>query len=399
MHGEMNKTVSNCSRITIHGLTVLLFALLAASAAFADDSGTLATSGSGTLQLGNDTQGITYTGATLTLDGTNTDTGATLTLSGATLSGSANIVTGGTLTLNSASNNTGGTLTGNSANNVTGGTLTLSGATTLVNSGGFFLGTLIGSLTNSSLVKSGTDTLTLSSAVTYTGGTTINGGTLVVSNSNALGTGAVTINAGMLVLQVGVTNSIVLQGGNLAQTINAGARLADAAKASSAPGGTQTAAEILDGTASSVASLQSNFAGISLASNDRVRLSDVFSISGVPVIDGVTGERDTFVLQLHIVNVNAACFLGWLDPATNQWVNAVYGNIEGTAFFAGDRAYNPLTDFNLGTYGVDTANNTAWAVIDHNRSFAIVPEPGTCALIALGGAAIFFVVRRKRQTT
>nr|WP_266208839.1 autotransporter-associated beta strand repeat-containing protein [Salmonella enterica] len=44
-------------------------------------------------------------------------------------------------------------------------------------------------------MKSGDETLTLSGANSYTGGTTISGGTLVASNVEALGTGDITDNA------------------------------------------------------------------------------------------------------------------------------------------------------------------------------------------------------------
>src|SRR5262249_57328658 len=47
------------------------------------------------------------------------------------------------------------------------------------------------------LVKSGTGTLTLSAANTYSGGATINGGTLVVAGTgSATGSGAVSVNSG-----------------------------------------------------------------------------------------------------------------------------------------------------------------------------------------------------------
>jgi autotransporter-associated beta strand protein len=47
-------------------------------------------------------------------------------------------------------------------------------------------------------IQGGTGSVTLAAANTYTGGTTINAGTLVVANTNALSTGDVTINAGSL---------------------------------------------------------------------------------------------------------------------------------------------------------------------------------------------------------
>jgi rhamnogalacturonan endolyase len=56
-----------------------------------------------------------------------------------------------------------------------------------------------GSLTgNASLTKSGTGTLTLSSAHSHSGGTTLNAGTLALGNTNALGTGTITLRGGTL---------------------------------------------------------------------------------------------------------------------------------------------------------------------------------------------------------
>ncbi|EBW6411379.1 hypothetical protein DPZ45_24310, partial [Salmonella enterica subsp. enterica serovar Agona] len=102
------------------------------------------------------------------------------------------------------------TLTLSGANSYTGGT-TISGGT-LVASNVEALGT--GDITDNatlelnaggdfanniggtgSVVKSGDKTLTLSGSNTYTGGTTISGGTLVASNVEALGSGDVTDNA------------------------------------------------------------------------------------------------------------------------------------------------------------------------------------------------------------
>ncbi|EAU2306836.1 autotransporter outer membrane beta-barrel domain-containing protein [Salmonella enterica] len=175
-------------------------------------------------------QSLTKTGAgTLILNAENTYTGGT-TISGGTLvatnvdalgsgdvtdnatlelntggdfdnaiSGSGQVVKSGdeTLTLSGANSYTGGTT-------ISGGTLVASNvealgtgditdnATLELNAGGTFDNVISGS---GQVVKSGDDALTLSGANSYTGGTTISGGTLVANNVEALGTGDVTNNA------------------------------------------------------------------------------------------------------------------------------------------------------------------------------------------------------------
>ncbi|EIO1607255.1 autotransporter outer membrane beta-barrel domain-containing protein [Salmonella enterica] len=179
---------------------------------------------------GWDGQSLTKTGAgTLILNAENTYTGGT-TISGGTLVasnvealGSGDVTDNATLELN-----TGGTfdnvisgsgqvvksgddaLTLSGANSYSGGTLISDGtlvasnvdalgsgdvtndAVLELNTGGDFDNAISGS---GQVVKSGDETLTLSGANSYTGGTTISGGTLVASNVEALGSGDITDNA------------------------------------------------------------------------------------------------------------------------------------------------------------------------------------------------------------
>ena len=151
-------------------------------------------------------------------------------------------------------------------------------------------------------------------------------------------------------------------------------------------------AQLLDGTASAHRDVSVEFlppvAGTVLA-------SDVVDVHGT--------ATDVFVLQLtyneaaaiSLFRSEASAILGWLDPADGMWKNAVLGNDGGTPNFVGDRAYDPLTDFLLGNYGVDTANNHVWAVLDHNSRFAATPEPASAVLMLAGGALL--TLRRRRS--
>ena len=85
--------------------------------------------------------------------------------------------------------------------------------------------------------------------------------------------------------------------------------------------------------------------------------------------------------------------LGWLDGST--WVNAIAGNSSQ----ANDLFVNSGYDGNLtlGHYGVDTVNDVVWAVVDHNSPFAVIPEPGTLALLAAGLLGLLAYAWRKRR--
>ncbi|HEC5272742.1 TPA: autotransporter outer membrane beta-barrel domain-containing protein [Salmonella enterica] len=105
----------------------------------------------------------------------------------------------GTLILNAENTYTGGTTISDGtliANNVEAlGTGNVTDNATLeLNTGGDFTNNISGS---GQVVKSGDKTLTLSGINSYTGGTTISGGTLVASNVDALGSGDVTDNAAL----------------------------------------------------------------------------------------------------------------------------------------------------------------------------------------------------------
>ena len=83
--------------------------------------------------------------------------------------------------------------------NVSLGGTVQAGSVTVNNSNGDYVLSGGGSIAGGgALVKSGTRALTLRISNSYSGGTTLNAGTLNVNNNNALGVGSLTINGGTL---------------------------------------------------------------------------------------------------------------------------------------------------------------------------------------------------------
>ncbi|EHJ5307064.1 autotransporter-associated beta strand repeat-containing protein [Salmonella enterica subsp. enterica serovar Ouakam] len=258
----------------------------------------------------------------LTLSGSNTYTGGT-TISGGTLVatnvealGSGDVTDDATLELNTGgdfANNIGGTgsvvksgdktLTLSGTNSYTGGT-TISGGTLVatnvdalgtgdvtdnatleLNTGGDFTNNISGS---GQVVKSGDKTLTLSGINSYTGGTTISGGTLIATHVNALGTGAIDNRASLLLDASGqftVTDLTTESGGNT--EIGAGSTLQ-----------ATTLTQKSDSTLT--INLNSNTADPVIHAASQVSLAGTLDITGVgDVLDSdpaSTDDLDTFTL-------------------------------------------------------------------------------------------------------
>ncbi|HAG2660903.1 TPA: fibronectin-binding autotransporter adhesin ShdA [Salmonella enterica] len=196
-------------------------------------SGSLVKTGTGELTLSGDNTysgGTTITGGTLTADHADSLGSGDIDNSGVlkvgegdlenTLSGSGSLVKTGTgeLTLSGGNDYSGGTT-------ITGGTLTADHADSLgtgavANSGVLQVGegelenTLSGS---GSLVKTGTGELTLSGDNSYSGGTTIIGGTLTADHADSLGTGAIA-NSGVLQVGEGELENTLSGSGSLVKT-------------------------------------------------------------------------------------------------------------------------------------------------------------------------------------
>ncbi len=155
-------------------------------------------------------------------------------------------------------------------------------------------------------------------------------------------------------------------------------------------------------------------------------ISNVLNLSGMSSASGEPVQTDPFVLEMEynparFSNEVAAAkakqiYLAWLNPNVGGgvWQNAVTGDFSGTGIgnllnsgmldfqgsFTSLQGQNNISSSNLASYvgawGVDTTNHEVWAIIDHNSSFAAVPEPSQLILFGLGAFGISAIALARR---
>ena len=135
-------------------------------------------------------------------------------------------------------------------------------------------------------------------------------------------------------------------------------------------------------------------------------ISDVVDLSGIAV-SGTSGQTAPFVLQLDyrlvllpdgpgtesMMAAAQEIYLEWLDPKTGVWTNAIDRDTGTTSSSFCIGAW-PSGDTTLGDWGVNSASQTVWAVVDYNSEFAAgiatAPQPST--LILLGAPSLGLLV-------
>ncbi|WP_447346193.1 autotransporter-associated beta strand repeat-containing protein, partial [Salmonella sp. AM051] len=369
----------------------------------------LTKTGAGTLILNAEN---TYTGSTTISEGTliatnvealgtgNVTDNATLEMNTGgdfdnAISGSGQVVKSGdeTLTLSGANSYTGGTT-------ISGGTLVASNvealgtgditdnATLELNTGGDFDNVISGS---GQVVKSGDKTLTLSGANSYTGGTTISGGTLVASNVEALGSGDVTDNA---TLELNTSGDFANNIGGTGSVVKSGDKTLTLSGANSYTGGTIISGGTLVatnvdalGTGDGIdnATLELNTGGdfdnaisgsgqVVKSGDETLTLSGANSYTGGTIISGGT---------LVATNVDALGTGDVIDNATlelntgGDFDNAISGSGQvvksgdDTLALSGANSYSGATTISGGTLIAANVNALGTGAIDNRASLLL----------------------------
>jgi fibronectin-binding autotransporter adhesin len=293
------------------------------------------------------------------------------------------LTSSGTGTANIITNNASGTGTS---------ILTVNNDTTTSNNNYTFGGNIQDGLTaHVALVKTGDHTLTLSGVNTYSGGTIIQAGTLVINGSI---NGSITVNHGT---EFDGHGSV---GGSIGG--------AGAVGPGNSPG-ILTAAQV-DPSGGLTFNLEFTQAGQPTFSNAAASGNDVLHLtSGTPFLSALTSANAINLYFSSLGTFDGGFFVnGATDDLTSNIATATYtsyilNNASGTFLYNGNK-------YDLASADGDALSRTTLAVLGANFAdgtgngfeahFAIstavaVPEPSTCALMLGGLALLGLVVRRK----
>jgi autotransporter-associated beta strand protein len=323
----------------------------------------------------------------------------------------------------------GGTIVGNSINTANSGniqnrTLTLDGTGGTYAFSGIIMDKPLANTTansNLALAKSGNSSQALSGVNTYTGSTTVSGGTLLINGAGSInGTSGVAVNGGIFnyASSTGLSANVTVAGGNfkynsssnytgsltftsgtLGGTNLNGVNLTGANAIGSgkvlSPGNSPGTLQVDDVAFGNGGAYLWEINDLSLAQGGTAGTKG--GNPGWDWIDGTGNALDLtglgangFTLQIDSLNA----LNGWNANGSYSWVIATFGSING--FNAGNfvldsSAFGDQNSLN-GSFSLGVSGN------DLVLSYAAVPEPSTYTLFALGLGALLALRRKQRRS-
>lgn len=330
------------------------------------------------------TRTVTVTSNTLTVGGAISGVSASF---GVTKSGTGTLVLAGDNTYGGATTISAGTLQlgdGGTTGSLGAGKITNSATFAIDRSDDFSLGNTISGA--GKFVKDGGGALTLSGASSYTGGTVLNGGQLVLSNSKALGaaTGDLTINGGQLDLAGNSTTVGLLSG--LSGEITSNANGLTTLTSNSSKSGT-FAGSLNDGTAPSGALNLLNYDQLISGTSISIALGTSGSSGGRQL----NGARDTsgasFLLSNHTDTINnqgSGTLNLFTLPASPSLAFEKAG--AGTLTLSGSNGYSGGTVLSGGGLNLANAHAIGTGILTISGAVTLDNTSGTPLILATDNA-------------
>ena len=336
----------------------------------------IVTNNAGAIRVGDDSGLGTTNSGTLIVSGsalelTTNNVGGNLSIGAESLSlAGTGISSGGALRNITGSNTYGGliTLTNSTRINADAGTLlltntgTITGATfglTFGGAGNITVASIIGTTTGT-LTKDGAGTLTLSASNSYTGGTTINAGTVAISNGSSFGSNTVTFASNgttvAALASVRVTNDYALTGNG---TMDVGANILTNSGVIAGAGSLTKA-----GAGTMVLGAANTYTGGTTINAGTVAISNGASFGSNTVTFASNGTTVAALASVQVTNNYALTGNGTMDVGanilTNSGVISGAGRLTkagaGTMVLGAANTYTGGTTINEGTVAISNGS-------------------------------------------